>query len=119
MRILDLSQAAATALGIDCKVPAVRIEALSEISSVVKNDFEGAFCIQVGVFKDTANAKAAYDALLKKHLPSRMIQITTKKTLFKIQAGNYLSLSKTKEVLAWIIIIDHPGSFIAAECGQP
>ena len=115
-RIIDLSYAAAKALGMDTKgLARVRIHSLGKVEGVHDGDLSGTFYVQLGAFTQKANARALADKLKARgYSGTRLEQADIDgRTFWRVQAGIFTSYSKAqsnKERLAH----DHPGAFVVA-----
>ncbi len=115
-RIIDLSYAAARALGMHKKGTArVRIEALSEGPQRPAPDFDrGDFFIQVGAFKNYANALRLKEKLSKRF---KIVTISPyrkgSEVFYRVQIFAAESLKEARRVLS-LLERDFPQAFIVA-----
>lgn len=124
-RVIDLSYAAAKKLGYDAVGTArVRIEALGYKSKGASGeDFykepenydSGNYSVQVGSFKEYANAKRLSDELRNLFGFSEIRSATVNGELFhRVHAGKYTSLKTAEEAEKKFIDHGYPGSFAVA-----
>ena len=124
-RILDLSYAAAKVLGVDTVGTAlVRIEALGykQAGSSGKEQYKspasydaGDYTVQVGSFKERANADRLSGEMRRLHGFSdvRMTNVNGD-TFYRVYAGKYSSLSAAEEAERNFSERGYPGSFAVA-----
>jgi len=121
-RIIDLSNAAAKKLGVDIAGTAhVRIEALgyagaggAEYKALDSYD-AGSYTVQVGAFKDHANA-IRLSGEMKKQFSFSEIRTTEMhgETFYRVYAGKYTSLRDAEKAEREFCDNGHPGSFSVA-----
>jgi len=115
-RIIDLSYAAARALGMHQKGTArVRIEALSESPSAAGPDFDrGEFFIQVGAFKNYANALRLKERLARHFKIVAIVPYERgSQTFYRVQVFASRSLKEAHRLLA-LLEKAFPQAFIVA-----
>jgi len=122
-RIIDLSYAAAKKLGVDVAGTApVRIKALgyrgsgADTYTVIDNYDSGNYTVQVGSFKDNANAQRL-SAEMKKRYGFSEVHLTNVKgeNFYRVYAGKYSSLSSAEKAEADFASHGYPGSFSVAQ----
>jgi rare lipoprotein A len=124
-RILDLSYAAAKTLGVDTVGTAlVRIEALGykQTGSGGKEQYKapatydaGDYSVQVGAFKEQANAERLSAEMRRLHGFSDVRVTTVNNDVFyRVYAGKYSSLSAAEEAEKKFSERGYPGSFTVA-----
>jgi rare lipoprotein A len=121
-RIIDLSYAAATKLGVDVAGTAfVRVEALGyqqESRSGYKEPAtydSGNYTIQVGAFKEQANAQRL-SGELKQFSGFSEVRLTNvnDKRFYRVYAGKYSSLAAAEAAEDNFNAHGHPGSFVVS-----
>jgi len=123
-RILDLSYAAAKVLGYDTAGTAlVRIEALGyRQAGVGKERYKapasydaGDYTVQIGAFKEQANAERL-SAEMRKRVGFSDVRMTTVNNdiFYRVYAGKYSSLSAAEEAEKGFSEQGYPGSFAVA-----
>jgi len=122
-RILDLSYAAAKELGVDTVGTAlVRIEALGYRQAGGKERYKapatydaGNYTVQVGAFKEQANAQRLSAEMRKLHGFSdvRMTSVNND-TFYRVYAGKYASLNAAEDAEKNFSEHGYPGSFAVA-----
>jgi rare lipoprotein A len=122
-RILDLSYAAAKVLGVDTVGTAlVRIEALGYRQAGGKEQYKapatydaGDYTVQVGAFKEQANADRLSGEMRKlyKFADVRMTNVNGD-TFYRVYAGKYSSLKTAEEAERNFSENGYPGSFAVA-----
>jgi rare lipoprotein A len=122
-RILDLSYAAAKTLGVDTVGTAlVRIEALGYKQAGGKEQYKGPatydagdYSVQIGAFKEQANADRLSAEMRKLHGFSDVRVTTVNNDVFyRVYAGKYSSLSAAEEAEKRFSERGYPGSFTVA-----
>jgi len=121
-RIIDLSYAAAKKLGVDVAGTAlVRIEALgyrgsgADTYKALDNYDSGTYTVQIGSFKDTANAQRL-SAEMKKQYGFSEVHLTNVKgdDFYRVYAGKYSSLAAAEKAEEYFSNHGYPGSFSLA-----
>lgn len=121
-RIIDLSYAAAKKLGVDIAGTApVRLEALGYRGSGVDqykaldNYDAGSYTVQIGSFKEYANAQRLSAEMTKQYGFSEIHTTTVDgATFYRVYAGKYNSLSAADEAEKKFADKGYPGSFAVA-----
>ena len=121
-RIIDLSYAAAKKLGVDIAGTApVRIEALgyrgsgADTYQALDNYDSGNYTIQVGSFKDNANAQRLSAEMKKLSGFSEVHQTNVRgDNFYRVYAGKYSSLRSAEKAETDFVNHGYPGSFSVA-----
>jgi rare lipoprotein A len=121
-RIIDLSYAAAKKLGVDRVGTApVRIEALgyrgptADTYQAVADYDAGNFTVQIGSFKERANAERLSMDMKKQfgHSEVQMAEVNGE-TFYRVRVGKYSSLRAAEAAERDFADLGHPGSFTVA-----
>jgi rare lipoprotein A len=121
-RIIDLSYAAARKLGVDIRGTApVRVEALGYQADgrsgyqKPENYDAGTYTVQVGAFKQIANAQRLTGHMKKLHGFSEMHRSKVNTDLFyRVYAGKFRSLSEAESAERDFSQQGYPGSFVVS-----
>jgi rare lipoprotein A len=103
-RIIDLSYAAATRLGMaDQGVARVRIQSVGGVPGKIDGDLKGEFMIQVGSFSVPANATRLETELKRQGYTVRLVPALIRgQTFWRVQVGRYPLLSRaTAQLERW------------------
>lgn len=115
-RIIDLSYAAARAIGMDKEgLARVQISSVGNVKGVHDGDLDGAFYVQLGAFTQKSNAGALAAKLRRQGYPGTRVERANidGRTFWRVQAGVFTSYSRARTGKT-TLKRSHKGAFIVA-----